>query len=100
MPLAKRINLARTSFYWFFKDREALLEGLIDLWRENNTGCIAKQASAYAESATEGSSTLWIAGSIPNCLIRNSNTPCAAGRYNRRESLPIFSAQIRPGSQL
>ena len=53
MPLAKRINLARTSFYWFFKDREALLEGLIDLWREKNTGCIAKQASAYAESVTE-----------------------------------------------
>jgi AcrR family transcriptional regulator len=53
MPLAKRINLSRTSFYWFFKDREALLEALIDLWREKNTGCIVQQAEAYAESVTE-----------------------------------------------
>ncbi|HEY1943024.1 MAG TPA: TetR/AcrR family transcriptional regulator [Roseiarcus sp.] len=53
MPLAKRINLSRTSFYWFFRDREALLEALLDLWREKNTGCIVKQAGAYAESVTE-----------------------------------------------
>jgi AcrR family transcriptional regulator len=53
MPLAKRLNLSRTSFYWFFRDRRALLDALIDLWREKNTGCIVKQADAYAESVTE-----------------------------------------------
>jgi AcrR family transcriptional regulator len=53
MPLAKRLGLSRTSFYWFFKDREALLEALVDLWREMNTGCIVKQADSYAESITE-----------------------------------------------
>jgi AcrR family transcriptional regulator len=53
VPLAKRVNLARTSFYWFFTDREALLEALIDLWREKNTGGISKQANATAESVTE-----------------------------------------------
>lgn len=53
MPLAKRLNLSRTSFYWFFRDREALLEALVDLWREKNTGSILKQADAYAESVTE-----------------------------------------------
>ena len=53
MTLANRVKLSRTSFYWFFKDREALLEALIDLWREKNTGCIVKQAAGYAESVTE-----------------------------------------------
>jgi AcrR family transcriptional regulator len=53
MPLAKRLNLSRTSFYWFFRDREALLEALLDLWRQKNTGCIVKQAAAYAESVAE-----------------------------------------------
>jgi AcrR family transcriptional regulator len=53
LPLAKRINLSRTSFYWFFRDREALLEALLDLWREKNTGSIVKQAAAYAESVVE-----------------------------------------------
>ena len=53
LPLAKRIHLSRTSFYWFFRDREALLEALLDLWREKNTGCVAKQAAAPAESVAE-----------------------------------------------
>lgn len=53
LPLAKRLNLSRTSFYWFFKDREELLSALITLWREKNTGNIVKQSEAYAESLAE-----------------------------------------------
>ncbi|HBF29925.1 TetR/AcrR family transcriptional regulator [Rhizobium sp.] len=53
LPLAKRLNLSRTSFYWFFKDREELLNGLISRWREKNTGNIVKQTEAYAESLAE-----------------------------------------------
>jgi AcrR family transcriptional regulator len=53
LPLAKRLNLSRTSFYWFFKDREELLSGLISRWREKNTGNIIKQAEAYAETLAE-----------------------------------------------
>ena len=52
-PLGKRVGLSRTSFYWFFHDREALLGALLDLWREKNSGNLAKQAGAYAESITE-----------------------------------------------
>jgi len=53
LPLAKRLNLSRTSFYWFFKDREELLSGLIAKWREKNTGNIVKQTEAYAETLAE-----------------------------------------------
>lgn len=53
LPLAKRLNLSRTSFYWFFKDREELLSALIARWREKNTGNLVKQAGAYAESLAE-----------------------------------------------
>jgi AcrR family transcriptional regulator len=53
LPLAKRLNLARTSFYWFFKDREELLSALISRWREKNTGNLVKQTGAYAESLGE-----------------------------------------------
>lgn len=52
-PLAKRLNLSRTSFYWFFKDRKELLGALLDLWREKNTGNLIKQAEAYAETVSE-----------------------------------------------
>jgi AcrR family transcriptional regulator len=53
LPLATKLNLSRTSFYWFFKDREELLSALIKIWREKNTGGIAKQAGAYAETISE-----------------------------------------------
>lgn len=53
LPLAKRLNVSRTSFYWFFKDREALLDALIDRWREKNTQGLIRQTEAYAESIVE-----------------------------------------------
>ena len=53
LPLAKKLNLSRTSFYWFFKDREELLNGLVSRWREKNTGSIVKQSEAYAETLAE-----------------------------------------------
>lgn len=53
LPLAKKLNLARTSFYWFFKDRDELLAGLLTMWRDKNTGNFVKQANAYADSLVE-----------------------------------------------
>ena len=53
LPLAKKLGLSRTSFYWFFKDREELLTGLVARWRDKNTGNIVKQSEAYAESLAE-----------------------------------------------
>ena len=46
LPLAKRLNLSRTSFYWFFKDREELLDALVARWREKNTGNLVRQSEA------------------------------------------------------
>src|SRR6478735_9256221 len=53
LPLAKKLGLSRTSFYWFFKDREELLAALVAKWREKNTGNMVKQCEAYAESLVE-----------------------------------------------
>lgn len=53
LPLAKKVGLARTSFYWFFKDREELLSALVSRWREKNTGNLIKQSEAYAETLAE-----------------------------------------------
>src|SRR5258708_2652883 len=52
-PLAEKLKLSRTSFYWFFEDRETILSALIDLWRAKNTGNLIKQADCYAESISE-----------------------------------------------
>ena len=52
-PLAKKLGLSRTSFYWFFKDREELLNALLVRWREKNTGNLIKRSEAYAETLVE-----------------------------------------------
>ena len=53
-PLASRLNLSRTSFYWFFKDRAALLAALLDDWERTNTDSLIAATGAYADPrATE-----------------------------------------------
>lgn len=52
-PLATRLNISRTSFYWFFKDRNALLDALLEDWEVKNTGAFEATCSAYAETITE-----------------------------------------------
>lgn len=36
--LANELGVSRGSFYWHFKDRDALLVALLETWRERNTG--------------------------------------------------------------
>ncbi|CUX82496.1 MAG: TetR family transcriptional regulator [Roseibaca calidilacus] len=52
-PLASDLNLSRTSFYWFFKDRQALLDALLDDWEARNTGAFVLARDAYAETIAE-----------------------------------------------
>ncbi|MBO0344194.1 TetR/AcrR family transcriptional regulator [Roseibium limicola] len=56
--LAQRMNLSRTSFYWFFKDRNALLDALIGQWRVKNTGNLIGRTEAYAETIAEAALNL------------------------------------------
>jgi AcrR family transcriptional regulator len=53
MPLAERLGLSRTSFYWHFPDREALLAGLVDRWKAKNTGNLVARCEAPAATITE-----------------------------------------------
>ncbi len=53
MPLAERLKLSRTSFYWFFKDRAALLAALADLWEARTTTPLVAATRDYAETETE-----------------------------------------------
>lgn len=53
MPLARRLGLSRTGFYWHFRDREALLEAMIQRWEDRNTGNLVARAEAYAETICE-----------------------------------------------
>jgi AcrR family transcriptional regulator len=53
MSLATELNMSRTSFYWHFSDRNALLDALIERWKTHNTGNLIAQTELYAETITE-----------------------------------------------
>ena len=52
-PLASRLNLSRTSFYWFFKDRAAILDALLEDWEATNTRALIAACEAYADTIAE-----------------------------------------------
>lgn len=50
MPLAKKLNLTRTGFYWHFKGVLELHDAIIDIWHTRNTGIILERCGAPAQS--------------------------------------------------
>lgn len=59
MPLAERLGLSRTSFYWHFTDREALLAGLIARWQTRNTANLVARTELPAATITEATLNLF-----------------------------------------
>lgn len=45
--LAKRLKVTKGSFYWHFKDRDALLLSMLDHWRQQNTIDIVETAGEW-----------------------------------------------------
>ncbi|MDG2284831.1 MAG: TetR/AcrR family transcriptional regulator, partial [Alphaproteobacteria bacterium] len=54
MPLASKLDVSRSSFYWYFKSRQELLSALLDIWRDTNTKAIVEQAGTRSRSIAEG----------------------------------------------
>lgn len=54
LTLAGRMEVSRSSFYWYFKDREELLQALLDDWLSTNTRAIVLAANSPAETITGG----------------------------------------------
>jgi AcrR family transcriptional regulator len=53
MPLASTLQLSRTSFYWFFKDRRQLLAMLLNRWEDSTTKPLVASTQDYAATKTE-----------------------------------------------
>jgi AcrR family transcriptional regulator len=54
LTLAQKLTVSRSSFYWYFRSRQDLLDQLLELWREKNTKVIVEQARRPAETINEG----------------------------------------------
>lgn len=54
LPLANKLKVSRSSFYWYFKDREDLLNQLLAHWMSTNTRAIVEHAERDSETVIDG----------------------------------------------
>lgn len=52
LTVGERLKVSRSSFYWYFKSRQDLLNALLQHWDETNTAALVRQAEASADTIT------------------------------------------------
>lgn len=53
LTLADRLQVSRSSFYWYFKDRKDLLDALLQHWLNTNTAAVVTHADMPANTIHE-----------------------------------------------
>ena len=53
LTLAERMGVSRSSFYWYFKSRQHLLDALLERWQSTNTAGMVGQARLPAKTITQ-----------------------------------------------
>jgi len=53
LNLGNRLGVSRSSFYWYFKSRQDLLDALLKHWQDTNTAAIIAKADEPADTITE-----------------------------------------------
>lgn len=61
--LGATLGVSRSSFYWYFKSRQDLLNALLDDWQGTNTAALVRMAEAPAATITEA------VGNVFRCVI-------------------------------
>ncbi|MFI0843934.1 TetR/AcrR family transcriptional regulator [Mesorhizobium sp. IMUNJ 23232] len=67
LSLGQRLGVSRSSFYWYFKSRQDLLDQLLDYWRNRNTRVIVERASRPADTIAEAVLNVfenWVDGTL------------------------------------
>ena len=53
LTLSERLGVSRSSFYWYFEDRQHLLDDLVDVWNRTNTGVIQRHCAMPSMTISE-----------------------------------------------
>jgi AcrR family transcriptional regulator len=105
------LKLSRTSFYWFFKDREALLDALLLLWQDKNTSSLLRQAQAPAASLADATLNLfdcWLDNKLFDSILEHAirswgvQSPAVAQALKEADTLRMEAIKlmfIRHGSE-
>ncbi len=80
LDLSQRLGVSRSSFYWHFRDRNGLIDALLQRWDDLNARSIVKQAETPARTVVEAVLNVFRSGSTRRCSARASTWRCANGR--------------------
>lgn len=53
LTLSARLGVSRSSFYWYFDDRQHLLDDLLEVWNSSNTGVIQRHCALPSATMPE-----------------------------------------------
>jgi AcrR family transcriptional regulator len=87
LALSERLEVSRSSFYWYFKNRDELLDALLDRWDELNTRSIVAQAETPAASVSQAVCNVfccWV-----NPLIFSPRLDFAVREWARRSAVVL-----------
>jgi len=82
LALAERMKVSRSSFYWYFKSRQDLLDALLKTWEQTNTAAMLARAEAPAEAIT--GAVLNVFHCIANPALFNTALDFAVRDWARR----------------
>ncbi|UTV88082.1 TetR/AcrR family transcriptional regulator [Cobetia amphilecti] len=109
LTLAKTLGLSRTSFYWSFKDRDALLTALLARWDAHNTAGLIGRCEQYAATVVEAMLNVfdcWLDASlfdsrfelaIRNWASQNAEVAAAVARADQARIQALTSMLMRYG---
>ncbi|NIZ14802.1 TetR/AcrR family transcriptional regulator [Phaeobacter sp. HF9A] len=93
LALAEAMGVSRSSFYWYFKSRQDLLDALLTLWEETNTAGLLSQAALPAPRVT--GAVLNVFHCIANPELFNTALDFAIRDWARRSD--AVRARMRAG---
>ncbi|WIY26164.1 TetR/AcrR family transcriptional regulator [Parasedimentitalea psychrophila] len=82
LALAERMAVSRSSFYWYFKSRQDLLDALLKTWEQTNTAGLVGQATVAAETITAAVLNVWRCTANPDLF--NTSLDFAVRDWARR----------------
>lgn len=60
LTLAERLDCARSSFYWYFKNRSELLDALLEHWKTTNTKALIDATLEPTDTINEALATVYM----------------------------------------
>ena len=97
LNLSERLAVSRSSFYWYFKNRDELLDALLDRWDRLNTRSIVRQTQAPAATVNQAVCNVFRCWVDPAIFSPRLDPPFGSGLAAPRKS--AMRSSVRPEGQ-